>query len=65
MSINIFHSWFLLVTIALGIFVNFCLFTLKRVDLAIWVVILWLFCFVLESYHQNREFENWKRRVFG
>jgi hypothetical protein len=59
-----FHESFVLIVSLLGIFTGYAVFTLKRLDIAITLFLVW-FCLVLfEFWLQNREFENWKRRVF-
>ena len=65
MNVNIFHEWFVFVTALLGIITGYCLFTLRRWDVAFMLFLLW-FCLVLfEFWLQDREFERWKRKVFG
>ena len=59
-----FDEWFVFVTALAGTFTGICLFYFKRLDVAFVLFLLW-FCLVLFEYWlQNREFEDWKRRVF-
>jgi hypothetical protein len=65
MSVNLFHGWFTFATALLGIITGYCVFTFKRWDVAFALFLVW-FCLVLFEYWlQNREFESWKKKVFG
>ena len=60
-----FDSWFVLATGLLGIFTGYAVFTLKRLDIAITLFLVWFCLVLLEYWLQNREFESWKKKVFG
>jgi len=59
-----FDEWFVFVTALLGCLTGYVVFTLKRLDIAITLFLVW-FCLVLfEFWLQDREFERWKKKVF-
>jgi hypothetical protein len=64
MSVNLFSEWFTFATALLGAITGYCLFSLKRFDVAIVLFILWLCLVLLEFKIQEMQFEDWKRRVF-
>jgi hypothetical protein len=59
-----FDEWFVFVTALAGAITSYCLFSLKRFDIAIIISILWFCLVLLEFKVQEWEFESWKRRVF-
>jgi len=59
-----FDEWFVFITALVGAITGYCLFTLKRWDVAFALFLAWLCLAFFEYWLQNREFERWKRRVF-
>jgi fatty acid desaturase len=64
MSVNLFHGWFTFATALFAAITGYCVFTLRRWDVAFVLFLLWFCLVLLEYWIQNREFEDWKRRVF-
>jgi hypothetical protein len=61
----VFHGWFVVATVSLGVLFNFMVFQFKRYNLAFWLIIIWLILMVIEFKVLELEEEAWKRRVFG
>ena len=59
-----FDEWFVFVTALAGAITSYCLFSLRRFDIAIIISILWFCLVLLEFKVQEMQFEDWKRRVF-
>ena len=60
-----FDEWFVFITALAGAVTSYCVFTLRRWDVAFVLFLLWFCLVVLEYWIQESEFERWKRRVFG
>jgi len=60
-----FDEWFVFVTALAGAITSYCLFSLRRFDIAIIISILWFCLVLLEFKLQEMQFEDWKKKVFG
>jgi hypothetical protein len=65
MSVNLFSKWFVLATVLFAAITGYCVFSLKRFDIAIIISILWFCLVLLEFKLQEMQFEDWKKKVFG
>jgi hypothetical protein len=60
-----FSGWFVVSTIVLSLLTYYMIFYFHRIDVAVWLFILWLFLLVLEGWKQRHDFEQWQKKVFG
>ena len=65
MNINILHRWFIFATAVLGALTGFCVFRLRRFDLALVFFVFWFYLALLEAAFQKMEEEEWRLHVCG